>query len=137
MSCVLNAWSACDVWQSQARNLYNSIKGGLDTFDPMSSFQSCSRMTKRWPPSVFYGILKSAVVNAYVLYNEHKPQNNSKHRWFQNALALNMIKGLPNQVCLAGCDSPSPHISWTDVTNTGRNHLTVANKTTLRNLGFS
>jgi len=42
-------------------------KGGVDTFDHMCSFQVCSRMTKRWLPTVFHCILNAAVVNVYVL----------------------------------------------------------------------
>ena len=54
---------------------YNATKGGVDTFDQTCCFQSYNRVTKRWPLTVFFGMLNAAVVNAYVLYHEHKPQN--------------------------------------------------------------
>ena len=73
---------------------YKSTKGGVDAFDQMCSFPSCSRMTKRWPLAVFYGLLNAAVVNAYILYKEHKPQNTSKRRVLQKNSALNLMKPL-------------------------------------------
>jgi len=39
-------------------------------------------------------MLNPAVVNAYVLYHEHKPQNTLKRRFFQRAVAINMIEAL-------------------------------------------
>ena len=66
----------------------------VDTFDQMCAFQSCSRMTKRWPLTFFYGMLNASCVNAYILYKEHQPQNILSRLLFQKHLVLNMIKPL-------------------------------------------
>lgn len=47
---------------------YNCTKGAVDTFDEMSSIMSCSRKTQRWPLCIFYGIINSTLINAYVIY---------------------------------------------------------------------
>ncbi|XP_022207389.2 uncharacterized protein LOC111064037 [Nilaparvata lugens] len=47
---------------------YNPTKGAVDTFDEMSSNMSCSRKTQRWPLCIFYGMVNSTLVNAYVIY---------------------------------------------------------------------
>ena len=50
-----------------------------------------------WPKDdlfVFYGILNAAVVNYYILYSAHKPQNNLKRRFFQKKLAISLIRPL-------------------------------------------
>ena len=44
--------------------------------------------------TIFYGILDPAVVNAYILYNEQKPQNTLKRWFFHRDVAINMIKVL-------------------------------------------
>ncbi|KAJ4438771.1 hypothetical protein ANN_14722 [Periplaneta americana] len=46
---------------------YNSTKGGVDMFDQMCSTYSCNRKTQRWPLCVFYGIINSSCLNAYVI----------------------------------------------------------------------
>ena len=50
---------------------YNKTKGGVDTFDQICSNNSCSRMTKRWPMAIFYGLVNVAGVNASTLYHSH------------------------------------------------------------------
>nr|XP_022906140.1 piggyBac transposable element-derived protein 4-like [Onthophagus taurus] len=47
---------------------YNETKGGVDTFDQLSSNMSCSRKTRRWPLCVFYGMVNSASINSYIVY---------------------------------------------------------------------
>jgi len=66
----------------------NSTKRGVDTFYQSCSYQSCNCMTKRWSPVHFYRISNTAVVNSYILYKEHKPQNTLKRRFFQKKLAF-------------------------------------------------
>ncbi|XP_068246457.1 piggyBac transposable element-derived protein 4-like isoform X1 [Palaemon carinicauda] len=47
---------------------YNATKGGVDTFDQMCSTSSCIRKSRRWPMTLFYGILNIIMVNSYILY---------------------------------------------------------------------
>lgn len=46
---------------------YNETKGGVDMFNQMSGLYSTSRKTRRWPLCLFYGMLNTACLNAYIL----------------------------------------------------------------------
>ena len=86
--------------------------GVVDTFDEMCSYQSCSRINKRWPLTFFYVILNAAVFNSEILYKQHIPQNTLKRRFFQEKLALSLIellaqRRLANLCCLPFCGPPS------------------------------
>lgn len=57
---------------------YNSTKGAVDTFDEMSSNMSCSRKTRRWPLCIFFGLINSTLVNAYIIYVHNMVANKKK-----------------------------------------------------------
>ncbi|XP_039298114.1 uncharacterized protein LOC120354734 [Nilaparvata lugens] len=57
---------------------YNSTKGAVDTFDEMSSNMSCSHKTQRWPLCIFYGMVNSTLVNAYVIYVHNSVKEKKK-----------------------------------------------------------
>jgi len=59
---------------------YNKTKGGVETFDQICSSNSCSRMTKRWPIAIFYGMVNAAGVNASILYHSHMVNQGTKHK---------------------------------------------------------
>jgi len=59
---------------------YNQTKGGVDTFDQICSLKSCSRMTKRWHLTIFYGMLNAAGVNALILYHKHMVNQGKKQQ---------------------------------------------------------
>lgn len=52
-------------------HFYNQTKGGVDVFDQMCAHNSCSRKTKRWPLCLFYGMINSACLNAYIILREN------------------------------------------------------------------
>ncbi|KAK0064740.1 piggyBac transposable element-derived protein 4 [Biomphalaria pfeifferi] len=46
---------------------YNETKCGVDTFDQLCHRYSVSRRTRRWPLTVFYGLLNAVGVNSMIL----------------------------------------------------------------------
>lgn len=87
-------FSVCHaLWHKKTRNnLYvQCYKGAVDTLDKMCGDMAFSRKTRRrWPFCVFYGILKIAFVNSYVIYCI-----NNIHVW-----VTNQWKGKPSwRIC--------------------------------------
>ena len=73
----------------------NKTKGRVDTFDQIYSNNSCSKMTKRWPMAIFYGMVNAAGVNTSILYHSHVVNQGKKtqtRRRFMKELALEMIR---------------------------------------------
>lgn len=58
---------------------YNKTKGGVDTFDYMCHSFSCKRKTRRWPMVVFYNMLDSSAIAAFVMYKEKYPDDVTTH----------------------------------------------------------
>jgi Transposase IS4 len=63
---------------------YNSTKGAVDTFDQMIGAYSCARQTNRWPMRLFYFIIDTACVNAFVAFGMQNP--NWNNHWGSNRL---------------------------------------------------
>lgn len=57
---------------------YNSTKAGVDVVDELSASYNVSRNSKRWPMTLFYGILNIAAINACIMYRTNK--NDQKNR---------------------------------------------------------
>jgi len=74
---------------------YKKTKEGVDTFYQICSNNSCSRMTKRWPMAIFYGMVNAAGVNASILHHSHVVNQGKKHK------------------CVGGSWKNS-HLSWYD-----------------------
>ena len=67
----------------------------MDTFDQITSAHSCNRKTRRWPLTIFYGMINTAVSNAYILYKETMMQQGQKsitRRSFWKTLAKELIR---------------------------------------------
>ncbi|CAH2003138.1 unnamed protein product [Acanthoscelides obtectus] len=69
---------------------YNLTKGGVDVSDELSSNYNVSRNSRRWPLTIFFSLLNTASINAFVVYlsNVGTP---IKRREFIKELALKMI----------------------------------------------
>ena len=52
---------------------YNHEKGGVDSDDQMCAQYTTARKTNRWPMRVFYGIVDSSALNAYVIFTHNTP----------------------------------------------------------------
>ena len=53
---------------------YNATKGAVDAFDQEVWYYTCARKTRRWPMRVFFFIVDTACLNAFVLWCIKNPQ---------------------------------------------------------------
>ena len=53
--------------------LYNHEKGGAHSHDQMCALYTTARKTNRWPMRVFYGIIHSFALNAYLIFTHIVP----------------------------------------------------------------
>lgn len=51
---------------------YNYMKIGVDMVDQLSANYNVARNTRRWPQVIFYALLNTSGINAYVIYNCNK-----------------------------------------------------------------
>ena len=52
---------------------YNHEKGGVDSHDQMCALYTTARKTNRWSMKVFYGIVDSSALNAFVIFTHNTP----------------------------------------------------------------
>ncbi|CAK1595330.1 unnamed protein product [Parnassius mnemosyne] len=99
---------------------YNSTKAGVDVVDELSSSYNVSRNSKRWPMTLFYGVLNMAAINACIIYRANKNVTIKRTEFIRN-LGLSMIyehlhsrkskKHIPNYIrqrILKQLGEPSP-----------------------------
>ena len=60
-----------DTGKEEINVFYNQEKGGVDSHDQMCSLYTTARKTNRWPMRLVYGIIDSAVLNAFVIFTEN------------------------------------------------------------------
>ena len=75
--------------------LYNHEKGGVDSHDQMHALYATARKTNRWLMRVFYGMIDSSALNAYLIFTHivlafggNRPDKHSK---FLKELAISLI----------------------------------------------
>jgi len=52
---------------------YKETKGGADTLDKMCAWYSCKRSSRRWPVSLFFGLLDITGLSAFVIWTKLNP----------------------------------------------------------------
>jgi len=84
-----------DTVEEEISVLCNQEKVGVDSHDQMCSLYTTARKTNRWPIRLFYGIIDSAVFNAFVIFTENVPNfgdhKKEKRQKFLKELALALI----------------------------------------------
>jgi len=60
-------WIEEDTGKEEKDVFYNQENGGVDSHDQMCSLYTTARKTNRWPIRIFYGIIDSAALNAFVI----------------------------------------------------------------------
>jgi len=73
---------------------YNREKGGVDSHDQMCNLYTTARKTNRWPMRLFYGIIDSAALNAFLIFTENVPifgEHKEKRQKFLKELDLALI----------------------------------------------
>ncbi|KAJ4442885.1 hypothetical protein ANN_04478 [Periplaneta americana] len=73
---------------------YSATKGGIDVVDELCGTYSVSRKSRRWPLTVFFGLLNITAINSLVIYktNNATSQGPIIRRSFLKELALGLVK---------------------------------------------
>ena len=53
------------------KEVINHEKGGVDSHDRMCALHTSARKTNRWPMRVFYGIVDSSTLNAFIIFTHN------------------------------------------------------------------
>ncbi|KAH1021445.1 hypothetical protein HUJ04_010958 [Dendroctonus ponderosae] len=77
---------------SSANLDYNATKGGVDTVDQMCASYSTSRITRRWPLTVFFRHLDISGINSNVIFKFNNINNKDRRRVFLKNLALQLME---------------------------------------------
>lgn len=73
---------------------YNMYKCGVDVVDEMCGTYSVSRVSKRWPLTIFFGLMNVGAINAYVIYKANMrrlQKETDERRHFLKDLALSLV----------------------------------------------
>lgn len=73
---------------------YNMHKCGVDVVDEMCGTYSVSRVSKRWPLTIFFGLMNVGAINAYVIYNANMKRlqkETVERRQFLKDIALGLV----------------------------------------------
>jgi len=84
-----------DTGKEEINVFYNQGKGGMDRHGQICSLYTTARKTNRWPMRLFYGIIDSAALNAFVIFTENVPNigehKKEERQKFLKELALTLI----------------------------------------------
>jgi len=94
---------------------YNSLMGGVDTFDHLRSLYTVHLLLKsRWWVHLFFWTIECGIINAYILYNLNPHVEKLTHRDFRLKLAFALMeRGLPHMVRFSGSQTratPARHV---------------------------
>jgi hypothetical protein len=67
---------------------YNSTKGGVDVSDRLQSTYSVSRISCRWPLTVFFTLLNIGAINSIVIYKANSGRSVSRREYLNNLVKL-------------------------------------------------
>ena len=84
-----------DTGKEEVNVFYNQEKGGVDSHDQMCGLYTTARKTNRWPMRFFYGMIDSALLNAFLIFAENVPNfgehKKDKRQKFLKELVLALI----------------------------------------------
>ncbi|CAH2090789.1 unnamed protein product [Euphydryas editha] len=83
--------STGDQKKPEILTFYNSTKVGVDVVDELSATYNVSRNSKRWPMTIFYGILNMAAINANIIFQENASKTTKRTEFLRN-LRLTLIQ---------------------------------------------
>lgn len=81
-----------DAFKPEAITDYNRNKSGVDTVDQLKSLYSVSRITCRWPMTVFFSVLNIAGINSFVIFRSNSPDAKDSRRLYLKFLAEQLVK---------------------------------------------
>ena len=93
--CVPKKKTGEDTGKEEINVFYNQEESGVDSHDQMFSLYTTARKTNLWPVRLFYGMIDSAALNAFVIFTENLSifGEYKKDKWqnFLKELAVAMI----------------------------------------------
>ena len=87
---------------------YNTYMGGVDKADQLVTYYGYPHFSKKWWKRVFFHLLDTTIVNAYILYKQSSTTNKLSHMDFQLAIAQSLISDCPRQPHSATSPSDTP-----------------------------
>lgn len=76
---------------------YNKAMGGVDISDQYISSYAFTRKSIKWWRKVFFWLLETGIVNAFLLYNANQEQNNTvRQRVFRKRLVTELVGNVRN-----------------------------------------
>ena len=72
-------------------SFYNKHKGGVDVVDKLKSLYSVSRVSCRWPLTIFFSLLNIGGINSQLIYQENINRI-IKRRVYLRTLAMDLVK---------------------------------------------
>jgi hypothetical protein len=82
--------SSGDKRKPEIITFYNHTKSGVDTVDELCGTYSVSRKSRRWPLTIFFGLLNIAGINGYVIYKDNNPEQMFRRNYLKQ-LGLQLI----------------------------------------------
>ena len=55
--------------------VYNKHMGGVDLLDPLLGYYRNKIRSKKWYLRIFFHLIDMTTVNAWILWNQHNPEN--------------------------------------------------------------
>ena len=98
-----------DAGKEEINVFYNHEKGGVDSHDQMCALYTAARKTNRWPMRIFYGMVDSSALNAYLIFTHNVPVFGEEAR--------QAIKILERTVHIANCSSSETQTGGTSNTS--------------------
>ena len=74
---------------------YNSLMGGVDLFDQLSTTYHFRHKVQRWYHALWHFIKEAALVNSYILYTKENPNTTLTSAGFRRQVAKSLCRSLP------------------------------------------
>lgn len=81
-----------DLAKPELMTFYNMTKCGVDVVDEMKGTYSVSRVSCRWPLTIFFGLMNIGGINSQIVYKSNT-EDLMDRRIFLKNLAIEMMKG--------------------------------------------
>uniref|UniRef100_A0A1B6EQK2 PiggyBac transposable element-derived protein domain-containing protein n=1 Tax=Cuerna arida TaxID=1464854 RepID=A0A1B6EQK2_9HEMI len=75
---------------------YNKFMGGVDVADQYISSYSFTRKSIQWWRKIFFWLLETAIVNAFLLFNKTTNQKPLRQRQFRKILIKELVGNVRN-----------------------------------------
>lgn len=81
-----------DAFKPEVITYYNKNKSGVDTVDQLKSIYSVTRITCRWPLTVFFSVLNIAGINGFIIFRANNIDLRMSRPLYLKSLASELVK---------------------------------------------